>query len=743
MMSASGKQYPVKVSVVLPTYNQSQYLEKALQTVMCQTFRDFELIIVNDGSTDNTASLLTAFQHPQIHVITQTNKGLPTALNNGFAAARGEYWTWTSTDNIVATTWLEELVHALEDSPAEVGYACSPYAVIDEHDRVLHTNKDQRFDVVSLLMRHTGNASFLYRAELAKKIGHYDVNLNYAEDLDMWVRMAQQTRAVHVDKVLYSYRQHSQSMTTQQDKVRAASKGMIIKFLQQSDGKFQIDQLFPSIHLSKDPALERWKSRIWLSSVAASAHYYCPVDAVVDQLVQALREKYDSSLVGNLMHILIKEDRWEAAAAIVAEYQKIDSSNYLKKIADILVRKNKQELQTLPLATIEEKYLASDANGRWSQRELQRNFSSEKKKMTVENHPIHRPLYTKIQAVAETANYPYKVAVLMRTKNRLICLRRAVNSVLNQRFIDWQLVIINDGGDAAALDKELESFHTALRNRLLVIHNPTSKGMSQALNIGIDASSSELLVVHDDDDSWHPNFLLDTVNFLNDPENSDCRGVITYTNNVTEEIINNQIIHRNTQDFYSHYHPDTRVNFFRLLMQNTITTISFLFYRSVIKEMGYFNEDLPVLNDWDFNIRFLLRYDIGVVQKPLANYHFRHAEKSTAYGNSVLSTGNICLQYETRIRNKWLRHMLNSENHKEILGLCMALGGHYLNDMNMTKASHEITMQSPNMHTQVINWIGQHVKTPLSVDMQTLQKQMNHIQGQIDTLLKKQSTLTE
>jgi glycosyltransferase involved in cell wall biosynthesis len=375
MLSAAEKKHPVKVSVILPTYNQSTFLPSAIQTILTQTHDDFELIIVNDGSTDQTEQLLATLKHPKLRVITQHNQGLPSALNTGFSEAKGEYWTWTSTDNLVAPTWLEELVKALDNSPPEVSYAFSHYAVIDENGKILYIHREQRFDLPTMLMRHSGNASFLYRSELAKKVGPYDTVLNYAEDLDMWIRMAEHTRAIHVESTLYYYRQHNDSMTTQKEKVRNATQGVVNKFLAKTGGQFDIDRLFPSIQLSADPALERWKARIWLATLGANATYYCPVDALVDQLVKALNEKYERSLVANIAHLYAKEQRWETAAQIIAIYRQTDPSDFLTQLADIVANKANNELQKIPYVTLEEKFLATDCKGPWSQTQLLRNLS--------------------------------------------------------------------------------------------------------------------------------------------------------------------------------------------------------------------------------------------------------------------------------------------------------------------------------------------------------------------------------
>ncbi len=203
-----------KVSIVLPTYNQARYLPRALDSIFAQTFRDFELIVVNDGSTDETASILASYQ--QMHdfaLIEQENKGLPTALNVGFAQARGEYLTWTSSDNVMMPEMLEVLVQALDENPG-VGLVYADWYVVDEQDQVLAIARTIDYDRFLLLRDNYINACFLYRRECAEKVGLYDVDFMYCEDWDYWLRMARFYKMMHIDQILYQYRIHEDSLTS-------------------------------------------------------------------------------------------------------------------------------------------------------------------------------------------------------------------------------------------------------------------------------------------------------------------------------------------------------------------------------------------------------------------------------------------------------------------------------------------------------------------------------------------------
>jgi glycosyltransferase involved in cell wall biosynthesis len=109
-----------RVSVVLPVYNHASMLPESIQSVLSQTHRDLELIVVNDGSSDGVEAVLDRFaDDPRVVVLTQPNQQLPSALNNGFAVATGEYFTWTSADNAMLPHQLEVLVRHLEARPEQ------------------------------------------------------------------------------------------------------------------------------------------------------------------------------------------------------------------------------------------------------------------------------------------------------------------------------------------------------------------------------------------------------------------------------------------------------------------------------------------------------------------------------------------------------------------------------------------------------------------------------------------------
>ena len=182
---------------MLPVHNGARYLEQALESVGAQTLTDWELIAVDDASSDDTAAMLgaAAARDPRIRPIRNpTNRGLPASLNIGFAAARGRLHSWTSDDNLLDPAMLSRLAQALEREEADAVYA--GYRVIDSAGEVRRHVAAR--PIAERLFGNVIGAAFLYRAELWRALGGYDETLFGSEDYDFWLRAARRFRFVPV-----------------------------------------------------------------------------------------------------------------------------------------------------------------------------------------------------------------------------------------------------------------------------------------------------------------------------------------------------------------------------------------------------------------------------------------------------------------------------------------------------------------------------------------------------------------
>lgn len=259
--------------------------------------------------------------------------------------------------------------------------------------------------------------------------------------------------------------------------------------------------------------------------------------------------------------------------------------------------------------------------------------------------------------VSDIAN-PNSVAVIMRTKNRPVLLARAINSVLSQVHQDWHLYVVNDGGDAEVVERVLAPYCAAFCNRLTVIHNAKSVGMEAASNCAFRQIHEAFMVVHDDDDSWHPDFLLETVAFLH--QNSDAVAVLTNIQTVYETIIGDTVKRTGVEDWW--YNHQRNVDVMHLIKGNVAPPIGLLIRTQAARAAGFYNEDLPVLGDWDYNLRLFRIGEIKKLSKTLAYYHQRPSATDTqSYGNSIFAGEEKHFKYQIAYRNALVRAALQSD----------------------------------------------------------------------------------
>ncbi len=201
-----------KVSIVLPVYNGEQFLSLSIESVLSQTYQNWELIIVNDCSTDNSPAIMEKYveKDPRIRIIHNAeNQKLPESLNIGFRAARGDYFTWTSDDNMYKPDAIETMVSVLDTHP-ECGLVYCDMDYIDNQGKI---TSGTSFEVWELYYEDCVGACFLYRREVAELTGEYDAGMILVEDYDYWLRMSKHCEFFRVPERKYQYRFHPDSLT--------------------------------------------------------------------------------------------------------------------------------------------------------------------------------------------------------------------------------------------------------------------------------------------------------------------------------------------------------------------------------------------------------------------------------------------------------------------------------------------------------------------------------------------------
>ncbi len=293
------------------------------------------------------------------------------------------------------------------------------------------------------------------------------------------------------------------------------------------------------------------------------------------------------------------------------------------------------------------------------------------------------------------------IAIITRTKNRALLLERTIMSVLAQTREDWTHVIVNDGGDPAPVEALVARHEAAYAGRLRVIHNPLSVGMEAASNIGIRASESRYLTIFDDDDSWSPYFLETLIKELERRQSRfrSVRGIICHSMVVRERIEEGRILFDSMYPF-NDWMQSFFVDLDRLAQSNSFIPNAFIFEREAAVEIGLFDAELPVLGDWDFNLRFCMRYDIAVIQELLSFYHQRPSAQG-ADGNSVIAMIGTHQQYRELLKNRWLRKDLSSWG----LGLRIAQHGDRSGTDQKTQPNGEFPKKKKGKRTQFLRGV--------------------------------------
>lgn len=226
---------------------------------------------------------------------------------------------------------------------------------------------------------------------------------------------------------------------------------------------------------------------------------------------------------------------------------------------------------------------------------------------------------------------PPAVSIVMRTKDRPVLLDRAIGDVLAQTLADWELIVVDDVGDAVAVDDVVARVAHEAAGRITVLHRESSTGMESASNAGLAVARGELVAIHDDDDTWHPAFLQRTVAHLRAHPEAD--AVVVRTEVIHEHLEGGIVV----EDARIPAWPElSGMHLTDFLALNRTTPIAVVHRRAVHEEIGPFREDLSVVGDYDFHLRLLARGDVPLIDQPLAQWRLRPSADGAA-SNSLFA----------------------------------------------------------------------------------------------------------
>jgi glycosyltransferase involved in cell wall biosynthesis len=223
-----------KVSVIMSVYNGEKYLRPAVASILGQSFKDLEFIIIDDGSTDHSLNILKEFQaqDSRIKLVSRENKGLIYSLNEGVKMAQGEYIARMDADDISIPERLEKQLKWSQDGSLVV---CGTWAEgIDsvgiKIKEMNYPPSEKKIKSFALLHNPFIHPSAMFRKDVFEKVGGYRDFFKYIEDYELWTRMVFKHKAGNVPEVLLKYRLHNEQVT-KKNNFEMRLKGLFVRIL--------------------------------------------------------------------------------------------------------------------------------------------------------------------------------------------------------------------------------------------------------------------------------------------------------------------------------------------------------------------------------------------------------------------------------------------------------------------------------------------------------------------------------
>lgn len=226
---------PPKVTVYMPAHNYGRYLDRAVESVFAQSMKDWELIIIDDGSTDDTPERVKKYEGlPRVRVIRQSRKGLSVSNNIALRLANGRYLMRLDADDYLDENALLVMANVLDRKP-EVGLVYPDYWLVDDDGEILEAVRRKKIgDEARLLDLPAHGACTLFRKECLIELGGYEESIPCQDGYDLWLRFIERFRPDNVNVPLFYYRQHAGSLTKNARRIldtRAGIKRRLVQSL--------------------------------------------------------------------------------------------------------------------------------------------------------------------------------------------------------------------------------------------------------------------------------------------------------------------------------------------------------------------------------------------------------------------------------------------------------------------------------------------------------------------------------
>jgi CMP-N-acetylneuraminic acid synthetase len=209
-----------RVTVYITNYNYGRYLRQSIDSVLSQTLQDFELLIIDDGSTDDSRQIMENYaDHPKVELIYQKNRGLNVTNNIALRLARGQYIVRLDADDYFEPDALEAMAQLLDADP-EVGLVFPDYFMVDRHGSAMEAVCRLDFDrEVALLDQPAHGACTMIRREFLVALGGYDESYSCQDGYELWIKFTAKHKVRNINRPLFHYRQHGENLTSNERRI--------------------------------------------------------------------------------------------------------------------------------------------------------------------------------------------------------------------------------------------------------------------------------------------------------------------------------------------------------------------------------------------------------------------------------------------------------------------------------------------------------------------------------------------
>ncbi len=502
------------ISVVLPVYNGGDILADSIESVLRQTYADFELIIINDGSKDDTLEIANRYadMDSRIRVLTQENKKIPRTLSRGFREARGEFLTWTSADNVMDDDFLEKMVGELKQNP-RTGMVWGNMRLINAKGKKYskHGWFEYPFGSGNVIFprnayelntyaNNTIGAAFMYRKAAAEILGCYSSYKHTLEDYDYWMRMNSLLELRHTSfaKPVYSYRWHDGSLTAKDKELGITANRYKLMVFDDFRRDFYLTPLLWHIKTDeKNKAAADEFKRL----VAEKGHI------IADSA--DFPELFFGNSPSNLVFVSFGGD--DAAANLPGDAVRVGVNTDKKEKFDFVVNlSDYPEKET-------DAYVVDDVQTMFS-------FIDAKSKNDM--------LYGIEGRLQSTDGCEKKLSVVLCTHKISETLKDCLEALCTQDANpeDFEIVFVNNNFKEPALKELVQDMRQKYSDISINYITAPQKGLSFARNCGMWEAKGEIILYVDDDAIARPNVVTETIKSFEGRENlGTCGGQVLLT----------------------------------------------------------------------------------------------------------------------------------------------------------------------------------------------------------------------